>query len=752
MADQIVVSYKDNLDEFIKQLKTVSEGNKVLTKQVTEFGDKSKVAGDKATASLGQVNKTASVGENLFNKLGVQIAAAFSVGAIIAWSTAALTSYKEQEKALTQLKASIETVANEGTQAFNKLVSQAEKLQKVSIFSDEQIEQTQTMLINFGLTSRQTEILTNRIVDFASRTGKSIEEATGIFIRGIQGQTRGLIDAGAKFDDTGSKVGNFNALLVATEKFAGGAATALGTQAGQLANVANQIDDINEKTGEALAPIELLIAKIKLFASTIIKDFFEDGLLQLPKKLLQSFLNIGPIQNTIGKFLFGDKDPKEFPKDLDPVLKALDEIAARKEKAFSASLNKSILGLSDKELQEEIKRLESLDEANTIAVKDRVDLINKELEIRGKAREKAIEEEKKQFEAQRKIWEAGREEYEKIEKEKADFQRKVFEVAKEEFEKAEKDKADFQRKEFEVAKEEYEKFLEDQVKSQEEAEQRKRENIEATINAAQTLLSDLNNLFSAQDAQQIDAINERKDAQIDSIDAQLEALEEANDKGRISDKKFEQEKKKLIDARAAAEKKAAEEAKRIKIAEAEREKAFAIFSIILNTAIAVSKVLTNPFLLGLTISLGAAQLAIAVSTPIPAFAKGTKGKKESGMGLVGEQGAEFVYMPQGTQVVPADRTRKYKDAVNAMIDGKFEDYVYKAMIAPALREATRKMERDRQKSFAENIANNFMINNAGIDPYRLRDGMRLNNKEAAEAFAKAMGKYFNNGYSNPRYH
>jgi 3-hydroxy-3-methylglutaryl CoA synthase len=161
--------------------------------------------------------------------------------------------------------------------------------------------------------------------------------------------------------------------------------------------------------------------------------------------------------------------------------------------------------------------------------------------------------------------------------------------------------------------------------------------------------------------------------------------------------------------------------------------------------------LAAPFLAALAGATGAAQLAIAVATPIPQFKKGTKGKKGAGVGLVGEEGAELVYMPSGTQVVPADRTKRYKDAVNAMIDGQFEQYVYKSMIAPALREATKKMEEKRNKSFAENVANIFNTSQEGTNPYRVYDGVRMNNKELAEAIGRAVAKY-NHIDTNDRYY
>lgn len=776
MADNIVVTYKDNLDQLTRDLKAYRDQQLGISKGVEDFGNKSKVAGDKASSALKETGKQTSTTTSLFNKLGAQIAAAFSVAAVISWSKTTLDAYKEQEKALTQLRASLETVANEGTQAFGKLVSQAERLQKVSIFSDEQIEQTQTALVNFGLTSRQVEILTARIVDFASRTGKSLEESTGIFLRAIQGQTRGLIDAGAKFDDTGSRIGNFNALLQATEKFAGGASTALKTQAGELTNIGNQIDDLNEKTGRSLAGVELFFAKAKLRFAEFIELFSRTG-------------NIG---FSLSEFFFGKEPPTKLPKELDNVAKAVDTIAAKRERLFQASLGKGILGLSDKEIQDEIKRLNSLAESNTIAVKDRIDALTKELEERKKNSGKLIEQAKKEAqerkqaqealkdftlktqqdnltaeESQRKLAAAetirGEEnlakefiaiEIETLNKRLAlliEFQQPTADIEKQIADKRIeqiKRAADVDTKQRDAHIKDYEKWLKEQEKLNKEAEEKKRDQIQQTFDLAQDLTNSLQDLFRAQTDEDLSRVEKERDTRVTAIDEQIKALEEANDKGRLSDKKFEEQKKQLLLQREAAEKKALQEQNEIKRKEAEREKLLSIFRIGLILAEAIA--LVDVF----KIIAAAAQLAVVAATPIPAFKRGTDkyGTRKSGLARVGEEGEEIVFLPQGSQVLTAGKTRKYKEAIDSMIEGTFDEkYVYKAMIASALRDANRQAEKQRQKTFAENVAHLFNVK-AEVDPYRLADGIKSNNKELAWQIGKAVAKNLNTGYKNPRYH
>ncbi len=281
------------------------------------------------------------------------------------------------------------------------------------------------------------------------------------------------------------------------------------------------------------------------------------------------------------------------------------------------------------------------------------------------------------------------------------------------------------------------------IKSAEDTAEKRKQLLRDVFDAAADLSSQLGSMLNAQDENEIARINTTKDAAVAAIDEQIESLEEANDRGKLSDKKLEEQKKKLLLERVAAEKRADDETKKIQRAEAEREKLLTIFRIGLILAEAIAEL--NAF----KAIAAAAQLAIAIATPIPAFARGTKGKDKSGVGLVGERGAEFIYMPQGTQVVPADKTKKHKELLNSMIDNNLEQYLYKAYIAPALIEASKKMEDKRSKTFAENIASGF--NKKTSVEWDTFFALQRNNKELAKMISDGMGKYYKNN-SNDRYY
>lgn len=132
-----------------------------------------------------------------------------------------------------------------------------------------------------------------------------------------------------------------------------------------------------------------------------------------------------------------------------------------------------------------------------------------------------------------------------------------------------------------------------------------------------------------------------------TTDAQ-EAKENANKK-YISEKELENKKIALKRKAAAA------------------EKASALFSIALNTAIAIMNAAsTKPFLplgaamVALVSALGATQLAVAASKPLPQYAKGRKATTtaDGEYALVGEKGAEIMFVPRGAGIIPHDKIDK----------------------------------------------------------------------------------------------
>lgn len=138
----------------------------------------------------------------------------------------------------------------------------------------------------------------------------------------------------------------------------------------------------------------------------------------------------------------------------------------------------------------------------------------------------------------------------------------------------------------------------------------------------------------------------------DHLSSEMEALDEmyttdAEEAKENANKKYISEKE-LEDKKIALKRK-----------QAAIDKASAIFSIGLNTAMGIMSVWADPTavwgmkvaLTTMVAALGATQLAIAAAKPLPQYAKGRKGGKGE-YALVGEKGPEVMYIPAGASIVP----------------------------------------------------------------------------------------------------
>lgn len=138
------------------------------------------------------------------------------------------------------------------------------------------------------------------------------------------------------------------------------------------------------------------------------------------------------------------------------------------------------------------------------------------------------------------------------------------------------------------------------------------------------------------------AISDRISQQLDDLDnmytTDAEEAEEDANKKYITEKELQQ--KKLA----------------LRQKQARIEKTEAAFQIGLNTATAIMRAWAEstalaPVMIALIAATGAAQLAAVLAKPLPQYAKGRKGGKGE-YALVGENGPEMMYIPQGASIVP----------------------------------------------------------------------------------------------------
>jgi len=791
MAEDVVIArfradldqVKKEFDEYIASLEKVQKEEKDTQAEIKKSGDVAAVTSKKRTDSLKgtttELKKVEAASKGAFNQkplaefnkgvdntkenvkglggsfggitqsikgslvgIGAGIAAAFSVQAVIQFGKASVDAFIEAEENAERLRFAITQIGNESEATFKTLIAQSEQLAAISIFSDDDIQKAQTALATFGLTGNQIDKLIPKILDLASANKIDLASATDAAIRSFEGQTRGLLTLGVKFDDTGSRIGNYNKFIESTEKLTGATAQATETLAGQLQQTANRADELQEKLGEDLAPA---FVKLKVFvfeATQSIVDFIKAGAdlnrFNFAKELEKGKTATEEIKKrvddlTAANIKLGQSQEEasnnaieSISNEINARLKLREQtlkdatfrIAASQEeydleKQRAANRVKAVqnekdaidvLAQAQKDAEAQAKRIltieqvriKSIDELNRALKenqqlsdaisKDNVDLIQKELDARLKASDKAKQQAIKDLEELKKKYGQGGF--------IVPIDIKVNDIQTPET-------LDFKPLEVQadvVAGNLLDSFF--------------KANAEI-IASSQQLVNELSTLYSQLAENQINSIERAKEAQLTSIDVQLQANEEALDKRRISENEALINEKRLLAEQVRAEQEADKKVREIKRKQAIADKLAALIQITINTAQAISAsyaqlgpIAGNPAAI-LMAALGAAQAAIVIAQPIP-YAKGTKAAK-GGLSLVGEQGPELMMMPKDSKVVNARSTAKYSRVIDAMQDDKFEDYVFKNYITPELEKQKRNYQESQEKSFAKNISQSMVL-------------------------------------------
>jgi hypothetical protein len=175
----------------------------------------------------------------------------------------------------------------------------------------------------------------------------------------------------------------------------------------------------------------------------------------------------------------------------------------------------------------------------------------------------------------------------------------------------------------------YQELKDEEAKITEETELRKRELTRQTQQEQiQFALDTASQIFSI--IQQFG--QQQTDAEQIRIDAQREEIDQLREAGAITEKEALARQKRLD-----------QEERTLKRRQAERDKAIAIFQAIINTAAAVARALAvgGPALAAIVGALGAAQIALIASKPIPKFGKGKK-NRYTGPAEIAETGPELL--------------------------------------------------------------------------------------------------------------
>lgn len=736
-GDQAKVTSKDIADAAgrrkallnaeIAQLKQLGEQQKkaFTPKDIAEFNSKISQSQKNISLLKGEGDKLAgsnSVLGSSFAKLGGLIAAAFSVGQIIAFGNTAVQEFANAEKAAFQLLGALN--GNEAAQ--KRLLSLADEFQERFAIDNDVIVAQESFLAIQGRTETQIRKTIQAAIQLSAAVGGSLEEN----VQKLDGTFEGITGKMGKLDSritglTKSQLANGEAIDIINEKYQGFAEKGLEGVSGELQRIAVESENAAERLGKSIAPIKIFFQDAKkdilnFFATIVdgIKSFaglstaddeitkFKNEQLALSLKAFENF-------NTEKLTRLKEADERELAsaKNLSEKQKAFiqSEIDAIKQliliKEQDAEASRKASQPSDEDSKKALEAAQKLDkerrDAQTAFAKFTFDEQNKNIDKEAAARKLAASEtiqgENELQAAILAIDEATVKE--KIQNAKdtlqlvteLEIQLTEIRIRQNELKKkSDKEVSDALIKAMGEATEKALENSEKQAKKQKELVEQQRENLLALLSAVGEVSNEINSLLQANSDADIERIEHRRETNNEAIDEQIAKLEEQHSRGGIGEEAFEKKKLALLNQRAAAEKKYNDQVKKEKQEQAKIDKAIAIFNIILNGVRAYVTALATPpapniFLAALAATLTGVQLAVAIATPIPAFAKGTKGKQGSGLARVGEKGEEVVWLPAKAKVLHNQGVRENAEILDSMFDGKLDAYIHKNYVLPALK-------------------------------------------------------------------
>jgi hypothetical protein len=191
----------------------------------------------------------------------------------------------------------------------------------------------------------------------------------------------------------------------------------------------------------------------------------------------------------------------------------------------------------------------------------------------------------------------------------------------------------------------YAQLIDEQAKIFEDAEKKKTDLAKAeSEKRTQQLIADiqLGAEVAAQVAGVLESLSQLRGAKENAdLERRKQELADLREAGAITEKEAISRAKR-IDA----------EERKIKQQQAKRDKELALFNAVISTAKGIAEAIPNPFLIALAAAIGAAQIAIIASRPLPKFGKGKKNRYE-GLAEVGETGTELIQ--SGGRMYVADK-------------------------------------------------------------------------------------------------
>lgn len=190
--------------------------------------------------------------------------------AIVGFAAAGVHAFREQELATNQLSQAMVQQGMFTAELRDEYVKQAEALQQLTTYGDEQIISAQAILQAHIGNTKVSKELTQATLDYAAATGKDVASAAEAMGKSIGTSTNALARNGIELDANMQKNEKMSAVIEAVNAKYGGQAAAVALNLGSMDQLKNTIGDLLEVLGEKLAPfISFFVKQLNTFSQEL---------------------------------------------------------------------------------------------------------------------------------------------------------------------------------------------------------------------------------------------------------------------------------------------------------------------------------------------------------------------------------------------------------------------------------------------------------------------------------------------------
>ena len=243
--------------------------------------------------SLDTLNKRAVSATSGFDGLKTAFTAVFgavSAGSVIAFLKESVSAFSEQENAVKKLEVALRNQGITSKEVSKQIQDYATSIQKTTTFSDELVIESQALLVSFGLVGDKLNQTTKAALDLSIGMGIDLVTATKLLGKAAAGETETLSRFGIKISENAKESEKLDLVIEAISKRFGGQATAATeTFSGKLAQLKNQVGELQESLGGALVP-DLLKLTEQLNIAAQQTPAFVAGLKSIGKEIEESKL------------------------------------------------------------------------------------------------------------------------------------------------------------------------------------------------------------------------------------------------------------------------------------------------------------------------------------------------------------------------------------------------------------------------------------------------------------------------------